>query len=517
MKVSVIILFIALIAASAARAQVAKGYVFDDINKNGLFDKNEKGIPGVLVSNQEKVVKTDASGFYSLELNDPCVLFITQPSGYRVPTNSTNLPQFYYIYQPGGSPALEHPGIRPTGPLPEFVNFPLQKVAEPEKFNMLVVADVQAASETELGYFRDDVVAPALLRPFDFAISLGDLIHDNPSLFAPYSRSIALLNKPFYNVLGNHDVNYDATETYADDSFKNSFGPQYYSFDHGQVHFVVLENVERFCKKGDVAAYWDCYRGKVGEQQLTWLKNDLALVPTDKMVVVCQHIAFEKKANPGERNEVVNMKEVFDILKQRDNLLILAGHKHTLQHDFFGADQGWEGKTELRQIVCSSASGSWWTGPKDERGIPSSTQIDGVPNGYFIFSFDGTKVIPAFYPAGPNPEQMRIEKPLGKINSSQKEIIVNVYNSNRNSSVVALVDGKTEVALSNTPMKDPFITQSFKEYRAEYKSWASPAESTQIWTGSIPAGLEKGFHQINIQTKDDCGNVFTSSCIFEIE
>jgi len=498
-------------------AEIARGRVFHDMNKNGTYDAGESGISGVMVSNQLDVVQTDANGLFTIQANNPSVIFVTKPAGYKVSLDENNIPQFYYIYQPDGSPALEHPAIDPTGALPREILFPLYEDRVHNDFRMLVVADVQTANSRELEYFRSDVVATALKHQFDFVISLGDLVHDDPGLFPEYARSMALLGAPVYNVSGNHDVNYDAGEPASNDSYKRYFGPPWYSFDVGNVHFVVLENVERFCKKGEREAYWDCYRGQIGEKQLEWLKNDLARVPPGKRIVVNQHIAFVKDENAGERNRIVNRQEVFDVLKDREEILVLAGHRHTLQHDYFSREDGWNGKGELHQIICSSASGTWWTGPVDTRGIPSSTQIDGVPNGFFIFQFGGNDFIHSYYPAGNIQEQMRIESPNGKTGSHDQEIVVNVYNSNKYSRVEACMDGKHKVELKNDIRRDPFITESFRKFRDQYKSWSSPARSTQMWVAPMPAAMGKGFHTIKVTSTDEFGRVYSSVAVFEVE
>jgi hypothetical protein len=54
--------------------RIAKGIVFDDTNHNRVLDKDEKGIPGIVVSNQYQVVKTDEKGFFSLFLNLPVTM-----------------------------------------------------------------------------------------------------------------------------------------------------------------------------------------------------------------------------------------------------------------------------------------------------------------------------------------------------------------------------------------------------------------------------------------------------------
>ncbi len=61
MKVLMIILInIAMMSASAA--QTASGYVFHDINKNGLRDAGENGLSGISVSNGTDVGWRTGSG-----------------------------------------------------------------------------------------------------------------------------------------------------------------------------------------------------------------------------------------------------------------------------------------------------------------------------------------------------------------------------------------------------------------------------------------------------------------------
>lgn len=514
--IAVLVLFL-YIEAPAQNFKLAKGTVFHDKNRNGIIDEEEKGIPNVMVSNQELVVLTDENGYYELPVDSQTTLFVTKPAGFEVQLNPLNLPQFYYIHQPNGSPVMEFPGIEPTGELPAYVNFSLHKTEEKDSFRMLAVADVQVASEEETAYFRKDVIAPVLKRNFDVVISLGDLVHDNLALFAGYNHSMSLLGKPVYNVPGNHDVNFDVDEKYSCDTFKRLFGPNYYSFEYGKVHFIVLDNIFRTCKKGDTESYWNCYKGFVDEKQLKWLKNNLKHVPNDKLVVISQHIAFEKNENTGERMRVTNRDELLEVLQNREKLLFLAGHKHTLQHDYLDNKEGWNGNGKLHQIVCGSASGSWWSGPKDERGIPSSTQIDGVPNGYFIFEFTGDEFMHSYYPAGNLDEQMRIILPDKISQKENNEIVVNVFNSNENSTVFAEIDDYKSVELKNVFSKDPFFEKSSEKFRNEYKSWVNPANSTQIWKGKLPSDLAPGWHKIKVTTQDEFNRKFESFAVFEVE
>jgi hypothetical protein len=59
-----------------------------------------------------------------------------------------------------------------------------------------------------------------------FGISLGDLVGDDLSLQPKYKSVISTMGLPWYNVMGNHDMNYDAKEdSLSDESFEQTFGP----------------------------------------------------------------------------------------------------------------------------------------------------------------------------------------------------------------------------------------------------------------------------------------------------
>jgi hypothetical protein len=105
------ILYLGLIVILAATPfnlegkKTAKGIVFEDTNHNGIFDKGEKGIPNVVVSNQYDAVQTDEKGRFRLPIGRETIIFVTKPTGYDVPLDDNNFPRFYYIHQPKGSPA----------------------------------------------------------------------------------------------------------------------------------------------------------------------------------------------------------------------------------------------------------------------------------------------------------------------------------------------------------------------------------------------------------------------------
>ena len=70
-------------------AEVLEGQVFDDVNQNSKLDEDERGVPGVAVSNGIDVVQTDGEGTYELPVRDNMTVSVTQPPAGRCPSTRT--------------------------------------------------------------------------------------------------------------------------------------------------------------------------------------------------------------------------------------------------------------------------------------------------------------------------------------------------------------------------------------------------------------------------------------------
>src|SRR5262249_44368416 len=152
----------------------------------------------------------DDRGRYELPVTDDTILFVIKPRGWRTPLSDDLLPRFYYIHKPHGSPELTYPGVSPTGPLPESVDFPLTPHEEPDRFQAILFCDTQPRNQKEIDYISHDVIEDLIGAKAALGVTLGDIVFDDLSLMQPLSRTIALLSIPWYNVIGNHDINRDA-------------------------------------------------------------------------------------------------------------------------------------------------------------------------------------------------------------------------------------------------------------------------------------------------------------------
>ncbi|HJN96493.1 MAG TPA: metallophosphoesterase, partial [Gammaproteobacteria bacterium] len=83
-------LIVSLLLAPGAAAQcelnqaefdTARGTVYLDANNDGTFDRSERGVEGVRVSNGCEVVRTAVDGSYQIAITSNTILFISKPAG----------------------------------------------------------------------------------------------------------------------------------------------------------------------------------------------------------------------------------------------------------------------------------------------------------------------------------------------------------------------------------------------------------------------------------------------------
>ncbi len=500
-----------------------KGMVFEDRNGNGTRDPGEPGLPGILVSNQQEVVRTDQQGRFTLTLVPGRAVYVQQPSTHRVPLNLLNLPQFSYLYEPTGSPPLKYGGLPATGtPEPKDLEFPLLPLPgapqQQAETNTEVVAavfgDPQPQHHLDLDYLRDDALPDLQASGVDFALVLGDLVYDDLSLFPRYNQIMAQIGVPLWNVIGNHDLDYDAGgNRHARDTYKRHYGPTYYSFEYGDTVFVAFDNIDY---QGIGENGVPKYRGLIGEQQLRWFENLLQEIPEDRLIVLAMHIPLfvwdgqMAVANTEDREQLL-------ALLQGRKALVLAGHIHMVYHYLLGEEVGWSDTDPLHQVIASTLSGSWWMGPEDERGIPISTQRDGVPNGFHLFRFAEGSYTERYQGLNASPEfQIRIEVPEGLIDLQDPDrplqdwIIANVFSGAADHRVVVSVNGEVEVEMERFTDSSPYFVELLQRFPSSFgPSQALP--TNHLWRSPRPAVLqEPGLHTIEVRSLDRYGQTHSS-------
>jgi hypothetical protein len=524
------VLFSLVFITTTSTALTVAGIVYNDVNKNGKHDGREKGIKGVAVSNGVSVTKTDRKGRYKIALEENSTLFISKPSGYALRLDGHNLPIFYFHYYPDGSPKvmnLQYPGLEPTAPIDNDINFALYKHEEPKNYDVIWVSDPQTTSNEEVSYFRDRIVNEITGTKAALGVTTGDIMNDDLSLFPRYIRIMAQAGIPWFNLPGNHDMNYMARDdTHSLDTYKRYFGPAYYSFNYGDVHYVLLDSIIYDGTDPENPDKRPEYTGGIDEKQLAWLKADLSILPRDTALLLAMHIPLKINSPDIPAFSVQNRNDVYKILEGFENILVIAGHWHSTQHMYLGPADGFNGKTPIHQHVITTAAGYWWNGIKDIYGIPHTIQGDGTPNGYHVMSVNGHKLKMRYKAAGKSPDyQMRImletmpEKNLVSILpvslTSSTNILVNVFDGGPNTTVSCRLDENEPVMMTPVLREDPFTFARYVEdglFEPQQESLSS-----HIWSLPMQRDIAPGVHTLFINVKDEYGQTHMGSKIFEVE
>ena len=501
-------------ATETATPTHATGFVFHDLNNNGQRDEGEPGLPGVRVSNQVDIVQTDKAGRWRLPVTDDTTLFVIKPRNWMTPVDPVlQLPRFYYTHKPAGSPTyLLHAGCAPTGPLPRSIDFPLTQQVEPDRYEAILFGDTQSRDDLEISYLAEDIIPELMGTSAAFGVTLGDIVFDDLSIFEHHNQLVGKIGVPWYNVIGNHDHNQQSqTDVYGDETFERHYGPNYYSFDHGPVHYIALDNVdwmrEDLSKRGT-------YEGRFGDAQLTFVRNDLALVPADQLVVLMMHIPLQ----------VVEDREIlFRMIENRPHTLSISAHAHIQGHWFFNEEQGWHGAKPHHHFVAITACGCWWGGAPDERGIPHALTSDAVPNGYTFLSIDDWRYAMRYKAASrPADWQMRISVPyeLQRSQVGATDVIVNVFAGTSRSTVEMRIGDRPWQRLTQEDVEDPDFAdlKALEEANPDLPGRKLPGiqKTRHTWKGRLPEGLSPGVHMIEVRTTDMFGQTFTHERLFRV-
>ena len=510
--------------------KTAKGYVYNDRNENLRMDEGEQGIEGVYVSNGVDIVKTDKNGKYKISVSEDAIIFVIKPRNWMTPINELNLPQFYYIHKPGGSPDnFFFKGVEPTGSLPSNINFPLYAESGKSKFKMIVFGDPQPYDLEQVDFFSENIVSELVgVKDVEFGMTMGDIVGDNLDLLVPMNQAVSKIGIPWYNVLGNHDVNFQADrDELSDETFERIYGPPNYAFVYGDVHFIVVDNVIMNDPVGDRG-----YVGGLRPDQIEFVRNYLSLVSKDDLIVLNMHIPLVQH----ERFRESDQKDLFGLLSEFPNTLSISAHSHTQNNTFFHQESShWEGEVPHHHFNVGTTSGNWWNGVRDENDIPLAMMRDGTPNGYSFISFNGTQYIIDWKVSG-KPEDYRMNihtvRGIHEDASSTSLVTVNFFNGSEQSELSFRVLGETEwKKMGKVSKQDPFYSLIYERYKnfdsLNFKElWKNNPDlkdepypliermyeannSTHLWQSELGKKLTEGIHIIEVKAVDRYERVFT--------
>ncbi len=462
----------------------------ESVAVTGRVTGPDGGLEGVPVTDGVAVTQTGPDGRYELAASPrrPFV-YLSVPSGYRLPTHETGTARFYRPLGAAGGGSAEA----------SFRLTPLDRDDEQHAF--LFLADPQTRTAAEMQQFRDETVpdvqeAVRALgdRPV-FGVGGGDLVFDELSLFSGYEAAVEEMGIPFVQAVGNHDLNFDAPgDPGSTATFRQHFGPEYYSFDRGAVHYVVLDDVYWPGSDGFGRETGD-YHGHLDAAQLAWLEQDLALVEDGRPVVVFTHIpplstAYERRGedSPSVRGRIGNRAALYELLDPFD-AHIVSGHVHENEHRFADGPH---------EHVVGTVCGAWWTGP---------VCYDGTPKGYAVYEVDGDSVAWRYKATGRAADHQVRAYPSGADPEAPGEWVANVWDATDDWTVVWYEDGIRTGAMARRVGLDPMSRRRHEgDNQPEKHTWVEPQPTAHLYYA--PANPDA--NRVRVEATDPLGRTYVA-------
>jgi 3',5'-cyclic-AMP phosphodiesterase len=179
-------------------------------------------------------------------------------------------------------------------------------------FNKAANQDVTATLQLALDKINALPAAPDLL------LHTGDITHSSrPAEFDTAQQLIrsAKAGATFY-VPGEHDIATDDGAVYLERFGKYTQGRGWYSFAHKGVHFIGLNN----CQQVDAM-------GRLGDDQLKWLKTDLGALSSSTPIVIFAHIPLWM-VYPEWGWGTPDAAQALTYLRRFGSVTVLNGHIH---------------------------------------------------------------------------------------------------------------------------------------------------------------------------------------------
>lgn len=195
-------------------------------------------------------------------------------------------------------------------------------------------------------------------NPTDLWMLIGDNSYDGDdpmfqtNFFEPYQTNM-MKNSMIFTVPGNHDYNNNETlaathnipyfsifslPTNAEAGGVASGTKEWYSFDYGPVHFVMLDGYGTRNVNGTDRKF---FADTVNHPEVVWLKQDLAAT-TKKWKIVYLH--FPPYTQGGHNSEVesdlVGIRQYIIPIFERFGVdVVMSGHSHTYERSYPLHDQ----------------------------------------------------------------------------------------------------------------------------------------------------------------------------------
>ena len=481
-----------------------------------------KPVKDVVVSDGYLVVKTNDNGVYQMaskKANN--YVFVSIPSGYEVASTGI-LPNF-------------HKTLSKPATTAERVDFTLVSAGDQTNHTVLYFGDMHMANRTndksQFKTFTTEINQYVSAHSSDkvYAITLGDMTWDlywyqNTYCFAQYLSDInTIKNLQVFHTIGNHDHDMNVIGDWEGaKKFKSEICPNYYSFNIGKIHYVVLDNIE---SANTTASQTDGnvrnHIAKLVSDDIEWLKKDLEFVPKTTPVVVTMHAPLLGKDGGNALQNANDLKSALSGYKAT----IVTGHTHVVYNTQSG---------DIKEYNSGAVCGAWWWAGKYYPTFNVST--DGAPNGYRITTVTGTEQKSFFKAIGRSDEyqfrsydrnQIHVTAdafgvPSGRTetlntedkgsyrnSSSANEVLINVWDYD--------TGWKVEVTENGTPLSVSQVKNSYDPgFLLGYTIPRLKESASVTWHQSAINHLFKvtassATSTLEIKVTDDEGRVYTES------
>lgn len=447
-----------------------------ETNLVGLITDIETSRPlaGVVVSDGYSVTLTDTNGVYQLKKNNNAVfIFYSIPAEYAISTGD-NVTKFYEKIDK--SKSIDRHDFKLTR----------MKTGKETNFTLFCIADPQVKNYSNLTRYAEES-APDIQNEVKkyhtaYAVVLGDLVGDMPLLMPTIKSKMAISGLPVFTVIGNHDHLESANKDIdAVKNYETNFGPTNYSFNRGDAHIVVMDDII-YSGNGE-------YTGGLTEDQINWLKQDLSFVSKDKILIICIHI-------PSRNNSsFTNCQKFYSMIGSYAEVHIMSGHTHYNQNMNISGHKVYE---HIHGAIC----GAWWS---------CNINTDGTPNGYGVYQIEGNHISNWYYKSTQNgmPYQIRMYPP-GLFQDASGDIVANIWNADENWKVELIENGIKTGDMIRFTDYDKGVYKFFSNVLN--KALPTATNGTATWykkTDHLYKLTPKSFvSKISIRATDPFGNIY---------
>ncbi|MRR19069.1 metallophosphoesterase [bacterium] len=499
----------------------------------GIVFCDGEGVPGVVVSDGYEVTVTDSGGIYYLpSAKQNKFVFISLPGNYEIAI-SDNIPQFFRRLA-GGSTVEQH-------------DFSLVR-ADNSKHVVIPLADWHLANRNDdLAQFSNGMVPDvnSTISSYSgsgtkvYGVAIGDMTWDaywyeNNFRLPDYLPEMEKLNCPMFNMMGNHDNDpYVAGDIGAEQPFRDLIGPTYYSFNLGQVHYVVLDNIEYINTGGSQGVIGDRnYSDQIVSAQTSWLSKDLAAI-TDKstpLVILMHSPLWSNPSLDGSGQQVNsfalnNGSTLVSLVSDFEKVHVITGHTHinyTVESGSVierntaavSATWWWTGKTGYaNNHICKDGSpggyGIWEINGRDIKWYYKSM---GYPKNYQFRTYDLNKVHITAAEFAPNSTDEALAEYAGVYATPNQlnEVLINVWGYDP-TWTVEVKEGITSLPVTRVSAEDPLHIISYEAKRLNAGAVPTSSFVTGNTAHMFKARASSASSTLTVTVTDRFGNLYTET------